>query len=101
MELIQREMHKIAMAHRVQQQSDAQRVKAEMQRENGKVTQEEVLEELMKVRKRDFTSNFNATSRERWFEIFSNKTHVPCMGHYTPKIESVIGAVRNVSFGKA
>jgi len=30
------------------------------------------------------TSNFLATSKDRYQEIFSNKTKVPCVGTYNP-----------------
>ena len=47
---------------------------------NSKVSEKEVIQKLLELKKRDFTSNFKSYSRDRRMEIFSNKTNPPPVG---------------------
>jgi hypothetical protein len=47
---------------------------------NSKASEKEVIQKLLELKKREFTSNFKSYSRERRMEIFSNKTNPPPVG---------------------
>ncbi len=47
---------------------------------NSKASEKEVIQKLLELKKRDFTSNFKSYSRDRRMEIFSNKTNPPPVG---------------------
>lgn len=68
--------------------------------EREKVTNKELHEEFLKMQKKNFTSNFNTTTRDSHFQSKSAKAIGPCMGHYQPKKELVMKSMPNVIFPK-
>jgi hypothetical protein len=47
---------------------------------NNKISEKEVIQKLLEMKKKELTSNFKSYSRERRMEIFSNKTNPPPVG---------------------
>ena len=100
MSKISNEMNKIEKNVKFQNLKELQKIKIHMLKEQESVTNKEVLEEFLKLQKKNFTSNFNSTSREQMFMIQRNKTNGPCMGHYQPKKEIVMNSTKNVIINK-
>ena len=56
---------------------------------NKKATEKDVLNELFNLKRKNFTSNFNATSRMKRQQVLASRTNPPAVGHYRPKNEVV------------
>jgi hypothetical protein len=100
MQMISSEMQKVEKFAKFQSLNELQKFKQQLMNEREKVTTKEIYEEFLKVQKKNFTSNFNTTTRATHFQSKSVKAIGPCMGHYQPKKELVMKSMPNVIFHK-
>jgi len=90
--LIEFEMTKIEREIAERKLTKNQRVKADLKAQLGKnasVSNKDVQDKLMEINKKNFSSNFTSTSRDRRQFIFRNKTDPPELGKYNPRMNSI------------
>lgn len=83
------EMNKIERENQLRMMSDARKLK----RQVG-LSDQDISIQLFKEKQKNFTSNFQSCSRDRYQQITSSKTNAPAVGHYNPRKELVLNSIR-------